>query len=482
MDCPLGAGAGFTIGAHVLRPCLIRADAMNAIIRCERSDLQTSASDPPDWITLTVTMSGIGRVQRVGRRLPATVLLSVFVLAAGLMLHPSPDGAGHKASGKRSKLRWQAHAVAQIPNGYQLAVADVNGDGRQDILALSSTANLVTWYENPSWTPHPITSQTRRNISLAPLARPGGLLHGLALASEFNLEDSRNGGEVWWAIPPTDEDSEWRLKLIGSYPTSHRLRWANLDGSGRRVLVNAPILGIGAEKPEYRVGAPLTWYEFPESLSRGHASALDERDLHWTSHVIDKSLTVVHGITIVDWNGDGRDEILTASFEGVHLFQSTGRLPDLEWNKTRLCEGDQVSRPRRGSSEVAAGKLHGRRFIATIEPWHGEKVAIYFEGKRGGLWKRYVIDESFHDGHALAVGDLDGDGNDEVIAGYRGPGTTLCVYHAADSRGTKWQRQTLDPNMAAACVVIADVNADGRPDVVAIGASTGNVVWYENLD
>jgi hypothetical protein len=35
--------------------------------------------------------------------------------------------------------------------------------------------------------------------------------------------------------------------------------------------------------------------------------------------------------------------------------------------------------------------------------------------------------------------------------------------------------------MAASCAVMADMNGDGRPDVVAIGASTGNVKWYENL-
>jgi len=39
----------------------------------------------------------------------------------------------------------------------------------------------------------------------------------------------------------------------------------------------------------------------------------------------------------------------------------------------------------------------------------------------------------------------------------------------------------LDSGMAASGVVIADINGDGRPDVVAIGASTGNVRWYERL-
>jgi len=420
-------------------------------------------------------------VRREGRRSQASVLCVAILVAAGLAYNLPSATAGPPPVSKRSELRWQAHAVAQIPNGYQVAVADVNGDVRPDILALSSAANLVMWFENPAWTPHTITTQTQMNISLAALGQPGSPLRGIAIASDFNLADSRSGGEVWWASPPSHAKREWMLSLIGRYPTSHRLRWANLDSSGRSVLVNVPILGIGAEKPEYAVGAPLMWYEFPEPLDRGHASALDERELDWMPHVIDSSLTVVHGVAILDWDGDGRDEILTASFEGVHLFKSTGRLPDLNWTKTRLGEGDQVARPRRGSSEVGAGKLGRRRFVATIEPWHGEQVVVYFEGKGGELWKRQVIDASFKDGHALAVADLDGDGNDEIVAGYRGEGTSLHVYRAADLAGNKWERQTLDTNMAAACVVVHDINGDGRADIVAIGASTGNVVWYENL-
>ena len=92
-----------------------------------------------------------------------------------------------------------------------------------------------------------------------------------------------------------------------------------------------------------------------------------------------------------------------------------------------------------------------------------------------------MIDSSLRDGHALACADLDGDGNDEIVAGYRGPGTSLYVYHAVDANGRTWERQMLDSGMAASGVVIVDINGDGRPDVVAIGASTGNVRWYEQL-
>jgi hypothetical protein len=35
--------------------------------------------------------------------------------------------------------------------------------------------------------------------------------------------------------------------------------------------------------------------------------------------------------------------------------------------------------------------------------------------------------------------------------------------------------------MAGSGCVKSDINGDGRPDVVCIGSSTGNLKWYENL-
>ena len=375
-------------------------------------------------------------------------------------------------------IQWKAHVVAKIPQGYQVAVADVNGDGRLDILGLSSGKSIVEWYENPTWKPRPITTATHQNISLAPLFRYP--TRGVALASDFSLDDSTRGGSLWWAEPGAEEDQEWRVDPVGKIPTSHRLRWANLDGTGRLALVDAPLLGFGAVAPKYKVPAPLVWFEMPEIYRRGHASAQETRPLTWPFHPIDDSLTVVHGLNVLDWDGDGRDEILTASFEGVHLFHSAGSGTELTWTRTHLGKGDQHAGLKRGASEIGVGKLAGKRFLATIEPWHGNQVVVYLPAPPGKLWSRQVIDTSFLEGHALACADFDGDGNDEIVAGFRGPGTSLYVYYAADSSGRNWERQLLDEEMAASGVAIADLNGDGRPDVVVIGSSTGNVKWYEN--
>ena len=46
---------------------------------------------------------------------------------------------------------------AEVGIGYGLAVADVNGDQRTDILLADS--NVIVWYENPTWKKHIIAEK-----------------------------------------------------------------------------------------------------------------------------------------------------------------------------------------------------------------------------------------------------------------------------------------------------------------------------------
>jgi hypothetical protein len=86
------------------------------------------------------------------------------------------------------------------------------------------------------------------------------------------------------------------------------------------------------------------------------------------------------------------------------------------------------------------------------------------------------------DGHTIQTADLNADGRDEVIAGYRGQGHSVYIYYAEDAAGTRWSKQVLDQGgMGAAACAVADLNGDGRPDIVCIGTAGANLKWYENL-
>jgi hypothetical protein len=370
---------------------------------------------------------------------------------------------------------FQRHVIDTFPAGYQVAVADVNRDGRPDVLALSTDANRVDWYENPIWKPHSI-ARIARNIDLAPrdLLGDGGV--GIALASGFYFSESTRGGEIQWLEQPVDSTNLWRLHPIAVDPVVHRLRWGDLDGDGYPELVHAPIFGAGSQGAASPKPCHLWAFRPPPELASGK----------WSVWKIDETLTVLHGLHVSDLDRDGRDEILTASYEGIHRFDFEGKGKDAFWKKTQIAGGADPKSASpgapRGSSEVAPGKLSaGKMFIAAIEPWHGEMVVVYTQTDRAGTWRRQVLDEPMKEGHALVVADLDADGRDEIICGWRGGPGGLAIYRAADNLGEHWEGSPLDQGIAVEGLVAADLNGDGRPDLVAIAGRSNLLAWYEQL-
>ena len=141
-------------------------------------------------------------------------------------------------------------------------------------------------------------------------------------------------------------------------------------------------------------------------------------------------------------------DVLTASYEGVNLLD---RDSAASWSKTQLGTGNQdearraTAAPAR-SSRASSGD--GRRFIATIEPWHGNQVVVYTPPARArGCGTATSSTTSCKWGHAVWCADLDGDGDDELIIGVRdnlsrkpGEQCGVRIYKALDDKGTKWER------------------------------------------
>ncbi len=359
--------------------------------------------------------------------------------------------------------RFAEHTIATgLKGGYQVVIADLNHDGKPDLIALASGMPELVWYENPTWERHVIAGGFSRMINCAVWDTNGDGIPEIVVASGFANEAKNSVGIVSVLHHDGDPRRPWTVTEIDRLTTSHRLRWADVFGDGKKVLVNAPLTGAHAEAPDYRDHTPLVFY----------------RPGEWKRELIgEENQGVVHGIYIVDWDGDGRDEIVTASFVGIDLCK-LGK--DGRWIRTEIAKGDPAPWPKSGSSDVAVGRLSGHRYIAAIEPWHGDQVAVYRQQDSG--WPRRIIDDSLVDGHTIWTADLNGDGNDEIIAGFRGGSHGVFVYYADDASGDRWSKLALDGGgMAAAACAAADLNGDGRIDVACIGSATANLKWYENL-
>ena len=358
--------------------------------------------------------------------------------------------------------------------GYAVEVGEMNGDGRPDIIAVDRRE--IVWYENPYWDKHVILRDVgpRDNVCIAVDDIDGDGLSDIAIGAHWNPGDTVNSGSAYYLVPPEDRRKLWKAVPLHHEPTVHRMRWADVDGDRKFELIIKPLHGRGNRNFE-GAGLRVLKYAVPN-----HPATEP-----WHTELIDESLHVSHGLEVVQWDGDLAKELLLVSFEGVFVAACAS---DGTWKRTQLGTGDQESRPHRGASEVRTGRLPGgKRYIVTVEPWHGNQVVVYTPPTSGSaMWNRHVLADDLVHGHNLQCADLLGEGSDQFIVGWRRPATAkktvgIRLYVPTDDTGANWTVHTIDEGgMAAEDTAIADLNGDGRLDIIASGRATHNIKIYFN--
>lgn len=344
--------------------------------------------------------------------------------------------------------------------GYQLVAVDLNGDGKKDLIAVDEQASEVAWFENPGWERHVLATDVPRPLNAAAYDVDGDGIPEVVLAYRFESSPEKSVGNVALLTHGRDVRQPWTAREIDRVPTAHRVRWIDPEGTGKKVLLLGPMVGQRFP-PVEGDSVPIYLYR-PGQWQRETISTVPRG--------------VLHAITPVNWDGTARQQLLAASFAGLHRLELTKD----KWAVTHLTPGDPRPWPLCGSSEIRLARVGPRRLLVAIEPWHGNQVVVYLP--QGQQWQRVVIEDKMENGHALAVGDLDGDGNDEIVSGFRGKGYQLSIYQAVDDKAQSWRKSVLDDGgIAAADCVIEDFNGDGKPDIACIGASTGNLKLYLNL-
>src|SRR5215471_13760635 len=269
---------------------------------------------------------------------------------------------------------------------YAVLTADINGDGKPDVVAINPTQ--VAWFENPTWEKHVILDGVTKkdNVCMAAAAIDGDGKPDLVLGADWHPSNTTSGGTLQWigrdATMPT---APWKLTPIAEEPTLHRIGWGDVDGDGKPELIVAPLHGRGNKGPEWQgQGSRILVFHIPKH---------PEHDA-WPMEVADDSLHIVHNLLITDFDGDGQQDILTASHEGIHVLT---RNPDGKWTRQKIGEGSP--------GEIKMGRIGSKRRLATVEPWHGNSIVIY-EEPHSGSWPRQVIERNLAGTHAIGWGDF----------------------------------------------------------------------------
>lgn len=319
-----------------------------------------------------------------------------------------------------------------------VAVADVDRDGKMDIVAGSH------WYRAPDWTPIEIAPFKK----LDPKTQYADCFHNWMedLNGDGWLDQIVIGmpGEraVWRENPgypsPTDPLSPktWKEHLLWRSAGNESPYYVDLLGNGQRVLV------MGTDD-EY-----LAWFE-PDT----------DPTKPWISHRISGpkgagSHRYAHGLGVFDIDGDKKNDVLTT--RGYYVQPVDPKQP---WTFVEADLGPDCAHMLPFDGGVLTTSAHARGV------WWHEKLASGF--------RRHVIDETVGQTHAAALVTIDGAPN--LITGKRRwghrPGVDPGSEEAAwlvryEKRGEAWTRHLIDEDSGVGTqFVVQDVNSDGKLDI-----------------
>jgi hypothetical protein len=358
------------------------------------------------------------------------------------------------------------------------AVADINRDGRLDIISGEN------WYEAPSWKKHPFRQLRFWHnyvdaFSDLPLDVDGDGWVDIVSVKYFDQK-------IVWYRNPGKSSAPWQEAVIHEGFRVEYAILADVDNDGR-----------ANELVPLEFGAPQAWYE-----AKGGT---------WIRHVITEQPTE-HGIGVGDINKDGRNDVLTPRgwLEAPPDPRSENWVLHPAWEAVNppVSASSWTDAERLPSPPVAMlSFMHvvdvngdGRNDVITASA-HDYGV-FWFEQGADGRWTRHMIDRAWSQGHASTLVDLNGDGRPDFLTGKRlvfhgdpGEREPLGIYwyeyHKADAppahesaaeAGVEWIRHIVQYGgqiSAGVQIPAIDIDGDGDLDIVCPGQA--GLFLLENL-
>ena len=386
-----------------------------------------------------------------------------------------------------------------------VAVGDLDGDGDLDLVSGGRDDKVNAWQNdgNPFsgvWTKQEVGSHTDNVWSLAV-----GDLDG---DGDLDIVSGGRDDKVnVWQNDGTPFSGDWTQQEVGSYIYSmESVSVGDLDGDGDLDIVSGTARKVNAWQND---GNPFSgdWTQQEVGNHGGWVSSVAMGDLDgdgdldivsggedhnvnaWqnvqvhrnapfdsTAQNVGSHTSFVHSMAVGDLDGDGDLDPVSGGADGkVNAWHNDGNPFGETWPKQEVgSHTDYVH-------SVAVGDLDGDGDLDVVSGGRDDKVNIWQNDGNpfGGTWTQQEVGSHGYFVFSVAVGDLDGDGDLDIASGGADDKVNAWRNDGSPFNGT-WAQQEVGGNTAMISVAVGDLDGDGDLDIVSGGYENEVNAWQND--
>ncbi len=369
----------------------------------------------------------------------AAVVATGTVSAADCNMNGIPDDV-------ETEVTFLPHLVSSATDGpWAVIAADIDGDGDLDLASASVNDQKTAWYENLDGAG---TFGVQHVVGLSAGSR-GVFAANLDGDDDLDLLSATAGSVCWYENLGRGTFGQRRLidVITAIWAAVHA---ADLDGDGDRDVLAG---SIGSDS-EF-----LSWYENVDG--EGTFVLVDDID----------AFSGYPNVSAADLDGDGDRDVLAANATGCRWYENLDGLGSFA---ARLIGSgrfrDQVSADLNGDGDLDVLALQPSKLVS-------------FENLQnsGTFGPSQTISTAITDGSSVSAGDLDGDGAIDAISASSGE-DRIAWYRNLDVAGAFGAQQVVSTLAdGPRSLAVADLDGDGDRDLIAAAEFGDRVVWFENL-